>query len=140
MDLQNWEKIKMLNEYDRNTRFDKIWLGSMIIACFAFLCVVGLTSCGFDNQEHGHEIIIEGSDYEKKEKEEKKEISFSKDEMEKSCFSAGCHNKAAPFIPLIGKGFKTSAKVRARIKNGSMPPKGWDNAKISAALNYLDSK
>jgi hypothetical protein len=59
-------------------------------------------------------------------------------QMQDYCLT--CHNSSAPAIPTDENGFQASAKVRARIENGSMPPaaaKGDFDA--ARAIAYLDS-
>lgn len=50
------------------------------------------------------------------------------------CFS--CHPSSAPAIPSDELGFKSSAKVKARILDGSMPPGSpMDKSKVNAYFN-----
>ena len=60
------------------------------------------------------------------------------DFMKASCFSAGCHNAAAPDITTEESAFKASKGVWKRIENGTMPPNNKDFDK-EKALKYLKS-
>lgn len=55
--------------------------------------------------------------------------AYTFDEIKSACVK--CHNASAPAIPLDESTFKASAKVKARIENGSMPPspEGFDKAR-----------
>lgn len=58
-------------------------------------------------------------------------------DMDRYCFN--CHNSSAPKIPLDEEGFKASAKVKARISNGSMPPSAGDFDK-DKAIAYIEGE
>jgi hypothetical protein len=98
-----------------------------------YLLILILLGCGYVDigDDHGHEIVIEG--------ETPIEITFTDEKIRKDCFSAACHNDSAPDIPTLGDGFKSSAKVKARVSSGTMPPGGYNANEIRDFLDYIDA-
>lgn len=95
-----------------------------------FLSILFL-GCGADDY-----IVPQPKGQTRVEKPGSPDVAYTFGKMKRSCF--GCHNATAPKIPLDEDGFKASSKVKARIKDGTMPPSqsDWD---IKKALDYLDS-
>jgi len=105
-----------------------------LIALIAFFAVLGsiaaLVGCGYE-QKKGIRVQYEdgtvpGGGSTK---------AYTWDEIKAACGT--CHNSSAPAIPIGDeKAFKASAKVKARISNGTMPPTAgsFDKAR---ALAYI---
>ncbi len=95
--------------------------------CVVFFALGNLQGCGSGKTEYKKGQGVGNGDV----------AAYSWGDMKTYCFN--CHNGTAPAIPLDEEGFQASAKVRARIVGGTMPPaaaKGDFDA--ARAIAYLD--